>query len=302
MNLKDAHGFSPALEKTNCGSDESRIGSRNDVKVGKSTDVKVLVTCPHCKEKLYVDREGKWSCPCCKDNFIHTGHNINFHTDKDAQGFSPALEELLRDGKWQILNKVMRSIRSWNLPQGDYLEFGLYQGMSFIHAYNLAKSYGNDFMRFYGFDSFQGLPDEVTKPERKYDHFYPGQFGCSEKEFRQILANSGVDFAKIGLIAGFFGETLNDELKKALPIRRAAVVWIDVDLYSSTIPVLDFVTDYLTTGSFLIFDDWFSFGADPNAGELRATRELLARHPGIELAEYHKFHTAGMSFLVQRNN
>ena len=95
---------------------------------------------------------------------------------------------------------------------------------------------------------------------------------------------------------------LTDELKTCLPIKRAAVVWIDCDLYASTVPVLDFITGYLTTGSFIAFDDWFSFGADPDAGEMRATNEWLSRNPSIQLVEYHKFHTAGISFLVQKND
>lgn len=100
---------------------------------------------------------------------------------------------------------------------------------------------------------------------------------------------------------GFYDKVLTDELKKRLPIKRAAIVWIDCDLYNSTVPVLDFVTHYLTTGSFLVFDDWFSFGANPEAGEMRATNEWLARNPNITLVEYHKFHTAGILFIVQKH-
>lgn len=210
---------------------------------------------------------------------------------------------LLRDAKWQILNKIMRSLRSWKLPPGDYLEFGVYRGLSFLHAYELAKKNQLDFMRFYAFDSFEGLPADIDAAEKKYNHFYEGQYACSEEEFRGILAKAGVDlnWGRVTIVPGFYDQILTDELKKRLPIKRASVVWIDCDLYESTVPVLDFVTDYITTGSFLVFDDWFSFGADPSAGEMRATNEWLAQNSNITLVEYHKFHTGGISFLVQKH-
>lgn len=211
-------------------------------------------------------------------------------------------EELLRDPKWQILNMIMRSIRSWELPPGDYLEFGVYRGLSFKHAYELARRYELGFMDFFAFDSFEGLPADIGVSERKYDHFFEGQFSCSEDEFRRILDEAGVDLERVTLVPGFYDQVLTSTLKERLPIKRAAVVWIDCDLYASTVPVLDFVTDYLGTGSFLVFDDWFSFGADPGAGEMRATIEWQERNPNITLVEYQKFHSAGISFLVQKND
>lgn len=209
-------------------------------------------------------------------------------------------EEVLRDPKWQILNMIMRSNRSWELPPGDYLEFGVYRGLSFMHAYELAQRYELGSMDFYAFDSFQGLPADIGASEKKYDHFFEGQFSCSEDEFRHILEGAGVDLGRVTLVPGFYDRVLTGALKERLPIKRAAVVWIDCDLYASTVPVLDFVTDYLGTGSFIVFDDWFSFGADPSAGEMRATIEWQRRNPNITLVEYHKFHSAGISFLVQR--
>jgi hypothetical protein len=209
-------------------------------------------------------------------------------------------EELIRDEKWQILNKVMKSIHSWKLPAGDYLEFGVYKGMSFKHAYNLAQQWGHVDMRFYGFDSFEGLPDSLTETERGYNHFSPKQYSCSEKNFRDILSKGGVDLEKVSLIPGYYADSLTPELQKSLSVNHAAVVWIDVDLYQSAIEALEFVTPFIAQGTFLIFDDWFSFGGDSDAGEIQATNEWLASHRDIRLVEYHNFHTAGKAFLVQR--
>jgi len=153
-------------------------------------------------------------------------------------------------------------------------------------------------MYFYAFDSFEGLP-EVTGKDKDYSLYRKGDYACDEGSFRQILAANGVDLDAVTIVPGFYENTLNKETKKNLNIKRAAIVWIDCDIYESTKYVLDFITDYLTMGSFIIFDDWFCFGADPNAGEMRATREWLEKNPQIRLLEYHKFGVSGQSFIVQ---
>jgi hypothetical protein len=57
-----------------------------------------------------------------------------------------------------ILAKAMNLVTS-NRLEGDYLEFGVYQGESFVTAYKFSKDYyGLKSMHFYAFDSFQGQP------------------------------------------------------------------------------------------------------------------------------------------------
>lgn len=209
------------------------------------------------------------------------------------------LDQELSHGKWTILNKVMRSIRSWKLPAGDYLEFGVYQGRSFIHAYNLSNRYGHSQMNFYAFDSFEGLPKATTGEEKKYDHFSSGDFSCNKETFEANLIKNDVDMSRVSTVEGYFDSSLTEDLKKKLKIKRASVVWVDCDLYASTVPVLEFVRSYLETGSFIIFDDWFSFGGNSQAGEIRAVNEWLDRNKEIKLIEYSNFHAAGKCFLVE---
>lgn len=200
------------------------------------------------------------------------------------------------DYKREMLDQAMKAMKSWRL-HGDYLEFGVYRGRSFIHAYKAAEKREFD-MHFYAFDSFQGLP-ELIDEERSYQHFEQGQYACTEEEFRSILLAESVDLDRVTMVPGFYDQSLTEALRDRLPVRQAAIVWIDCDLYESTVPVLDFVTPYLRTGSFLIFDDWFSFGMDPLAGEYRATREWLERNPHLRLVQYRTFGTSGAAFIVQ---
>ena len=70
---------------------------------------------------------------------------------------------------------------------------------------------------------------------------------------------------------------------------KAAIVWIDCDLYESTVPVLDFIVPFVQTGTIFCFDDWFSFAGHFMKGEIRATREWLERNPDIRLTQYRDF-------------
>ena len=73
---------------------------------------------------------------------------------------------------------------------------------------------------------------------------------------------------------------------------------IDCDLYESTVPVLEFLTDLVGQGTILIFHDWFRFRASPNCGEQRACREWLERNPHLELVEFWREGPQTVSFVV----
>ena len=82
-------------------------------------------------------------------------------------------------------------------------------------------------------------------------------------------------------------------------IKKAALIWVDCDLYESTVPVLNFITDYVQDGTIIVFDDWFSFKGNLNMGEQRAFREWLKKNPSIRATEFHRFAT-GNSFILHR--
>lgn len=211
--------------------------------------------------------------------------------------FFQRILDIPRDHKEEIMRIFMRAVKWWDLPPGDYLEFGVYRGRSFIYAYKHAQRCNLN-MHFYAFDSFQGLP-EVRGQDTEYSGLRQGDYSCDEEFFRKALADNNVDPNRVTIVPGFYDETLNEKTKKKLNLKRAAIVWIDCDIYESTRPVLNFVTDYLTTGSIIAFDDWFLFGADPTAGEMRAATEWLDKNRHIRLVEYKQFGLFGQSFIVQ---
>ena len=199
-----------------------------------------------------------------------------------------------------LLYRVMAFING-NYIEGDYLEFGTYKGRNLASAHHIAHLSGLKNMRFYAFDSFEGLPEIQGVDREGFCNFKKGDFSCSKEEFLKILKKRKVDLNKVQLIPGWFDQILNDETKRSLPIKKAAVIWIDCDLYESTVPVLNFITDYIQNGTIIIFDDWFAFRGHPNRGEQLAFREWLAKNPQITASEFRRFDWNDNSFILHHD-
>ena len=197
----------------------------------------------------------------------------------------------------EILDYAMHFVQESAL-EGDYLEFGVFRGHTFASAFHAAGRYGLDGIHFYAFDSFCGLPPSSGVDAAGFQHFEEGNFACSEHDFLDNLRREDVDPAKVHVVPGWFHEVLTGDLKRRLPLKRAAIVWVDCDLYESTVPVLDFITEYLQSGTVVIFDDWFCYRADPNRGEQRAWREWLALHPDYAAIEWRTIGWHGQSLIV----
>jgi len=192
----------------------------------------------------------------------------------------------------EILNKVMRYVEKTKL-KGDYLEFGVYNGTSFISAIKFSRLYKLNDMRFFAFDSFKGLP-EVKGKESGF--FKKGDCYCNIKEFRRNLIQKKAYSNRVKIVQGWFDKVLTNNKKKAdFHINKASVIMIDCDIYKSAIPVFKFIKSYLQDGTVLIFDDWF-YG-----GEKRAFEEWLKQNKDIKVTEFHKYGWNGNSFIVNLN-
>lgn len=182
---------------------------------------------------------------------------------------------------------------------GDYYEFGVFRGFSLLSAYKAAGRCGFDDMRFYGFDSFQGLPS-VDGPDAEGNRFFRGQFAADRKRVEENLDRAGIDWSRTALIEGFYEKTLTPQLKSCHPFRRAAVVMLDCDLYTSTIVALEWLDEYLDDGSLLIFDDWFTYGGHEHLGQPRALQEFLDSRPALSVEEVFDYEPHGRVYHLRR--
>ncbi len=212
----------------------------------------------------------------------------------------PALNQTFNyNRKEKILNYCF-SFLNFVRHDGDYLEFGVWKGGSLTAAYYLSKKFKNlKNMKFYVFDSFEGLPKKKGIDQLSGD-FSEGDYACSLQDLKNSLKKSRIDLKRVSFTKGWFSDTLNENTRKNLPIKKAALVYVDCDLYESTVPVLDFITPYIIDGTIILFDDWFCFNGHPDRGEQLAFSEWLDKNTDISAIPYKQFGWAGNSFILNK--
>jgi len=202
--------------------------------------------------------------------------------------------------RFNCIDKLADYLVGAQLP-GGYFEFGVSRGVTFSYAMRTMKDLFPH-MPFVALDSFEGLPAPSGKDavQGYTSGFQAGEFACSREDFLSNVATAGGDINRVRIVEGWFDQSLAKGDHRIAGLGKVAAAWIDCDLYESTVPVLDFLTDRLSVGTVLLFDDWRCFRNLPDRGEQRACREWLEGNPQIALREFVDFGFHGVSFTVER--
>lgn len=156
-----------------------------------------------------------------------------------------------------------------------FLEFGVCRGTSMLMWYDLYLQH-NIPIDFIGFDSFQGLPEEH---EDKNTIWKAGQFSTDGQINKELLNRKG-----IWLVPGFYNESLNETSVDLLRGKKAGLVHIDCDTYSSTKTVWEWLlkNDLLAKGCIIAYDDWGAYlearCGEYEVGEAKAHKEVAQTH------------------------
>jgi len=192
------------------------------------------------------------------------------------------------------LTKVFRQ----KLPPGDYYEFGVYKGFSLWFAYKMAQEFEYFDMNFFGFDSFEGMP-EIKAKDRQEDlsgnMFAKGNFAASLEFVKSNLKKRGVNMEKVKLVKGFYEDSLKKEIIKQYEMKKAAVILVDCDLYSSSLKVLQFILPLLQKEAIILFDD---YGLIKEAGQKLAVKEWLEENKQLKFQHFCDF-GLGRAFKVK---
>ena len=197
---------------------------------------------------------------------------------RDAATTAEFEERHLRDAagyktRLALHRAMLREIRH---KDGLHLEFGVYKGDSINHFAGLVPN-----VTWYGFDSFEGLPEAWT-------------LGAKAGAF-SIGGNLPPVRGNVRLTKGFFENTLPDFVTRHSG-EKIALLHIDCDLYSSTVTILKNVADMLAPGTIIIFDELINYHGWEE-GEFKALKEFTAA--GKLAFEYVAYNRTGGQVAVR---
>lgn len=172
---------------------------------------------------------------------------INY--DKDARNIERELQRRALSQTADFVEKNMAQIKSFadknsllkysvDLAKNDglFIEFGVYKGKTI----NFIAS--NTEQIVYGFDSFEGLPEDWR------DQFEKGTFKVDK--LPKVKKN-------VKLIKGWFENTLPQFVEEHP--NNCAFIHIDCDLYSSTNTIFNLLKNKITKDTIIVFDEFFNY-------------------------------------------
>lgn len=183
--------------------------------------------------------------------------------------------------------------------KGDYLEFGVYEGTSFIAAflndYRINSSKSN--RKFLGFDSFEGF--KFTDDIDKHPSFKEGSLKSSyefvNKRVRRIIRNR----AEFKLIKGYFEDIIKDKTALDFGVTKVAVTLIDCDLYVPARIALDFIKPSFQEGAIIILDDYFAYKGSKEKGVAGAFELFKNSNKNFEFRRMFDYY-GGCAFIVSK--
>jgi hypothetical protein len=167
----------------------------------------------------------------------------------------------------------------------DIVQFGVFSGASMAYIHEYYKEHSIPYGIMWGFDSFEGLPDE-QKGIQIHQDWSKGSFdarkwfGLTPTEIIDRLYADFDDFGmkdKVVLRPGFFDTSLNAALGDRM--NSFSFIDVDCDLYISAYQALDWIfrNKLAVPGTIIYYDDWAD-GQRCNGGEHKAHHELVQKY------------------------
>ncbi|KAK3251953.1 hypothetical protein CYMTET_38727 [Cymbomonas tetramitiformis] len=227
---------------------------------------------------------------------LQKGHWQSDHKNH-AEHFGDVFQEV-KDFGWPSDSVMPRLKERYpdgaRYPERDVYQFGVYLGGSMREINRSFKEADIQFGNFWGFDSFQGLPEEDPEVSAKIGGGCSvfGEKICNKGAFSSADAMKVYDYPTLiqsiknvvsrertGFVRGFFNDSLTKTILSELPLQPALFVDVDVDLYISTYQAMEWMlcSGLIIEGTIVRYDDW---GAAPlwEGGQSLAHKQYTERH------------------------
>jgi len=166
------------------------------------------------------------------------------------------------------LRELVDRTLSENIP-GDYIETGVWQGGACILIRAILEARGVTERKVFLADSFEGLPrpNPERYPADKRDRLFKfHELAVLEEQVRENFRKYDLLDDQVIFLKGPFSETLSK-----LTTEQFALIRLDGDMYGSTMDALTNLYDRVSSGGFVIVDD---YGALQNCR--RAVNDFLS--------------------------
>ena len=160
-------------------------------------------------------------------------------------------------------DKALSNSINYADDEGYWLEFGIHEGETII--YTAGCKLGNPKFKIYGFDSFEGLPEDWVGDNTKEKFNLQGK-----------IPNHLLQYPNIEIVKGWFDKSLPKFIKEQ-NINKISFLNIDSDLYSSANTVLTLLTPYFKGECVIHFDEFCNYPGAEN-GEYKAFSEFLHKN------------------------
>lgn len=178
---------------------------------------------------------------------------------------------------------------------GDYVEFGSWGGNTLRIGY---ENLGAGGRHLWAFDSFGGLP-EPADPRDVHPGWRSGGEGQGGVEaFRLMCDDHGVPRDAYTTVEGYYEDTLPPLGAEGGPV-DIALVYLDCNMYSSTVAALTFLAPRLKHGMVIGFDDYWCWSPTDVSGERSAFAEFSAANPQWNFVRFKDVGWGGLSFVVE---
>lgn len=186
--------------------------------------------------------------------------------------------------------------------EGDYLEFGVFEGASFMAAF-LTDYRVNGYRtkrKFLGFDSFEGF--KVSEDIDTHPFFKEGNFKSGYEFTDNRIKKTVKGRAEYRLIKGCFEDVIKGKGARDFGVSKIAVVLIDCDLHTPAKIAFDFIRGSLQEGSIVILDDYFAYRGNKDKGVCGAFELFKKGNKNFEFRKMFDYGFGGAVFVVSKIN
>jgi hypothetical protein len=158
-----------------------------------------------------------------------------------------------------------------------------------VEIINSRSAAAEPFRRCFGFDSFEGLPEELLDNKNR-EEWKPGAFNIAQRlgvspddAYRIVLDKVSEHHKDVVFIKGFYDEILNDDIVAEYDMGKALFLEIDCDIFSSAKVAMQFMfkNNLMTFGTVIYFDDYggtMDKYPEYEAGESKAWKEIVEEY------------------------